>query len=75
MALCLIKGYVFLVWFLIKHRDNFTFTLRVKLRTKDDILWEWHRVQTDSGIYIDTYLMGSGDFSPGVKRPVPEADH
>jgi hypothetical protein len=31
MALHLIKEYTFMAWYLVKHRDNFTFTFDARL--------------------------------------------
>jgi len=34
-----------------------------------------HSVQTGSGTHLDSYPMGTGDLSSGVKWPEHEADH
>jgi hypothetical protein len=34
-----------------------------------------HHVQNGSGAHPASYPMGTGAFSPGVKRPGREADH
>jgi hypothetical protein len=34
-----------------------------------------HVVQTGSGVHSTSYPMGTGDPSPGVKRPEREAEH
>jgi hypothetical protein len=34
-----------------------------------------HSVQTGSGAHPESYPMGTGALSPGVKRPGREADH
>jgi hypothetical protein len=34
-----------------------------------------HRSQTGSRVHVDSYAMGTGGLSPGVKRPGREAEH
>jgi hypothetical protein len=34
-----------------------------------------HVVQTGSEVHLTSYPMGTGGFSPTVKRPGPETDH
>jgi hypothetical protein len=34
-----------------------------------------HVVQSGSGVHPNSYLMNTGALSPGIKRPVREADH
>jgi hypothetical protein len=44
--------YAFMAWCLVKHRNNFTFSLR-------------HRIQTGSGAQPASYPMGIGGSFPG----------
>jgi hypothetical protein len=78
--------YIFIAWYLGKHRDNYFFTSTFLCPWLDDrgsfsgggndgIFSLRHRVETDPGAHTASYPTGVGGSYSRVKRPGREADH